>query len=142
MGLGEDREAVAFDSLHEPHLPQRPVAPQMVGEDASREHLQLVLAPRRGQRGVTHVVAQIEVLVVDPARAGLGERNLRQALPIARHQAEARVDVRQQPIIRGRVSGEDQRTPHVHVRRSVLQMQERCVERTEPIPGHLTVGVP
>ena len=142
VGLGEKREPAAFDALHEPHLPQRPVAPQMVGEDAAGEHLQLVLAPRRRQRGVAHVVAQVEVLVVDPARAGLGERNLRQALPIARHQAETRVDVRQQPIVRGRVSGEDQRTTHVHVRRSVLQMQERCVQRAEPIPGHGTVGVP
>ena len=106
MGLGEDREAVAIEALHEPHLPQRPVAAQVVREDAAGEHLQLVLAARLRERGVAHVVAQIEALVVDPARAGLGERNLRDALPVTRHQAEARLDVRQQPLVRGWLSGE------------------------------------
>ena len=42
----------------EPHLPQRPVAAQLLGEHAPREHLQLVLRPRLRQRGLADVVAR------------------------------------------------------------------------------------
>ena len=138
VGLREDREAAAIETLHEPHLPQRPVAAQVVREDSAGEHLQLVLAARLRERGVAHVVAQVEALVVDPARAGLGERNLRDALPVTRHQAEARLDVGQQPLVWGWLPGEDQRPRHVHVRGRVFQLQERCIERTEPVFGHLS----
>ena len=101
MSLGEDREAAAIEALHEPHLPQRPVAAQVMGKDAAGEHLQFVLAARLRQRGVAQVVAQVKALVVDPARAGLGERNLRDTLPVARHQPKARLDVGQQPLVWG-----------------------------------------
>ena len=84
------------------------------------------------------MVSEVEALVVDPARAGLGERNLRDALPVARHQAEARLDVSQQPLVWVWLPGEDQRPRHVHVRGRILQLQERCVERTEPVFGHLS----
>ena len=141
VGLGEDREAIAIEALHEPHLPQRPVAAQVVREDAGGEHLQLVVAARLRERGVAHVVAQVEALVVDPARAGLGERNLRDALPVTRHQAEARLDVGQQPLVWRWLPGEDQHRRHVHVRGRILQLQERCIKRAEPVFGHFSGAV-
>ena len=141
MRLGEDREAVAVEPLDEPHLPQRPVAAQVVGEDTARQHLQLVLRARRRQRRVADVVAQVEALVVDPARPRLCERDLRDALPVARHQAQARLDVGQEQLVRRRLPGEDQRGRDVHVRGRVLQVQERRVQRAEAVSGHRRVGV-
>ena len=136
MGLREDREAAALDALHQPHLPQRPVAPQMMREHAPGEHLQLSLATGRRQSGVTHVIPQIKPLIIDPTRPRLAERNHRQPLPITRHQAQTRIDMRQQPLIPRRIAGKDQHTRHMHVRRRVLQIQKRRIKRTKPVLAH------
>ncbi len=51
---------------------------------------------------MAHVVAEIELAVVDPHRPPLPERDERQALAIAGHELEARLDQREQIDIRGR----------------------------------------
>ena len=66
VGLGDQREAVVLEALDQPHLPQRLGAVELLGEDARGQVLQLLLAARRGQRGVAHVVLEVEARVVDP----------------------------------------------------------------------------
>jgi hypothetical protein len=60
---------------------------------------------------------------------------------VAGHQAEPRLDVREQPLVRGRIAGEDEGGGDVHVPRRVLQVQERGIEWAEPVSGHLCIPV-
>ena len=66
VGLADQREAAVAHRVDEPDLPQRLVAVELLGEHAAGERAQLVLARGRGQRRVAHVVADVEVRVVDP----------------------------------------------------------------------------
>ena len=84
----EQREAVVLEALDEPDLPERLVAVELLREHAAGEVVQLLLRARRGQRGHADVVAEVEVRVVDPARAALAERHVREPLAVARHEAE------------------------------------------------------
>ena len=92
--------------------------------------------PGAGQRGGAHVVAKVQVRVVDPLRAALGERHEREPLAVARHQPEAALDRLEQLVVgRGRAL-EDHHAGHVHVGGAVLQMEERGVEPCQTIRGH------
>ncbi len=56
MGLGDDREAVAREALHEPDLPQRLGAVQALGEDPPGQALEGRVVGGLGQRSVADVV--------------------------------------------------------------------------------------
>jgi hypothetical protein len=43
VGLADDREAAALQALHQPELPERLRAVELLGEDARRQHPQLLL---------------------------------------------------------------------------------------------------
>ena len=67
--LRHDREAVVLEALHQPHLPQRLRAVELLREHPARELLQLAVVAGRGQGGMAHVVLDVEPRVVDPHRA-------------------------------------------------------------------------
>jgi hypothetical protein len=124
VGLGEQREAVALEPLGHPDLPQRLVAVERLREHAPGERAQLVLGPRRGQRGRADVVAEVQVRVVDPARAALVERDEREPLAVPRDEVEAAVDVVEQLVVARRPAGEGHHRGDVHVRGGVLEVQK------------------
>ena len=77
--LADQREAVALEALHEPHLPERLRAVEPLGEDAPGQQRELVVVARRGQRGVADVVLEVEARVVDPDRLARPEAAGRRA---------------------------------------------------------------
>ncbi len=89
VGLGQQGEAVALQALHQPQLPERLGAVELLREDARGEALQLLLAARLGQRRVADVVGQVEVDVVGPERPPGLQRRHDQPLAEARHLARA-----------------------------------------------------
>ena len=88
------------ESLHEVDLPQRLLAVELQREQPAGEALELLVAARRGQRAVAHVVAQVEVRVVDPDRAALLQRHEGELLAVARDEMQALVDALQQLVVR------------------------------------------
>jgi hypothetical protein len=144
MSLAEQREARAFarrvvaslESLHQPDLPERLRAIELLGEDAARQVLQLLLTAGRRQRRGANVVLEVEVRVVDPDRPSLVQRHRAQLLPEARHEREPGLDVLQKLGVGRRRAFEDRHRGHVHVRCGVLQMQEGRVQRGEPVSVH------
>ena len=69
VGLGDEGEPLAGQPLDHPQLPQRLRAVELLGEDARGHVAQLLLGARRRQRGVAHVVFEVEGRIVDPERA-------------------------------------------------------------------------
>ena len=102
VALADDREAVAVEALDQPQLPERLGAVELLGEDPRRQVAELLLGARRGQRGLAHVVVEVEVGVVDPDRAALVEGHEAQLLAEARHQVQARGDVVAELLVAGR----------------------------------------
>ena len=80
-------------ALDQPQLPERLAAVELLGEDPRGEVAQLLVGARRRQRGLAHVVVEVEVGVVDPDRPALVEGDEAQLLAEARHQVQARGDV-------------------------------------------------
>ena len=70
MALGQQREAAVGEPLDEPQLPQRLGAVELLGEHARGEVRELLVAAGRGQRGVAHVVLEVEVARRRPTAAG------------------------------------------------------------------------
>ncbi len=136
MGLGEDGEAVVVEALDEPDLPERLVAVELLGEDAAGQVLQLALGAGRGERGGAHVVAQVEVWVVDPLRAALAERDEGEPLAVARHEGEATFEGLEEVGVGGRGALEQHHARHVHVGGGVLQVEEGRVEASQTIACH------
>ena len=137
MGLRDHREAAALDPLHEPHLPQGLRAVEALGEHAAGEVAQLLEAGRLGQRGVAHVVAGVEVRVVDPHRARLRERRERELLAVARDEVQARLELRHEVVVLRRLALEEHAGADVHVGARVLEGEEGGVEAGEAIwVGH------
>ena len=128
VGLGQQGEAVALQPLHQPELPERLGAVELLREDARGEPLQLLLAARLGQRGVADVVGQVEVDVVGPERPAGLQRRHDEALAEARHLAQAAAHVLDQVDVFGRRALEDQDRADVHVARRGLVGQERGVD--------------
>ena len=131
--LRDHREAPALDAVDEPDLPQRLAAVQPLGEHAPGQVAQLLEAGGLGQRGVAHVVAGVEVRVVDPHRPRLGERRERELLPVARHEVHARVELLDELVVAGRLALEQQARADVHVGAGVLEREEGGVEAGEAI---------
>jgi hypothetical protein len=133
--LREQRPAAALDALQEPGLPQRPVAIQPLREDPPRQLAQLPGPPRLRHRGVPHVVADLEVLVVGPGRVEDMQRHRANDLAVARHQRELR---REQPgdiPVGGGGALEDHERAKVHRHVLVLDEEEPSVERAHPLHG-------
>ena len=70
-----ERPATVGEALDDPCLPQRTVPVERLRHEPRHEPAQLGVAARRGQRGVTHVVRQVEVRVVDPHRPAQLQRD-------------------------------------------------------------------
>ena len=124
MRLGEHREAAALEAVDEPQLPERLVAVERLSEDAAGELAQLLLAARGRQAGVAQVVAQVEVGIVDPARAALTEWDEAEPLAVARHEVQPPLEVAEQVVVLRRLALEDDHRCDVHVGRAVLQVEE------------------
>jgi hypothetical protein len=102
-------------------VPERAGPVELLGHDPGREVFQLIVATGSGQRGVTHVVVDVEDLVVDPHGVIL-EGDPLEALAVARDQVE---DGEDRPFEGGEVDAtalrgegaavEDLRGRHVHV---------------------------
>jgi hypothetical protein len=140
MGLGQDRETVVGKSLDQPQFPQRAVAIERLGEDPAAQPLELGVAAWLGQRGVAHMVGEVEVRVVDPHRAALAERHEREPLAVSRHQMKPPIQQLEQLVVGGRLTLEHGARRDVHVGAVALEVQERAVEAREPVGvGHAVI---
>ena len=136
MRLREHREAVARQAIDHPYLPERLVAVELLREDAAGEVLELVLVAGGGEGRRAHVVAQVQMRVVDPLRPALAERHVGEALPVARHEGEPVLDRLEQVVVgRGRPL-EHHHGRHVHVRGAVLEVEEGRIERCQAVGRH------
>ena len=90
VDLLHDREALAaLETFRDPELPERPRAVERLRDQPPDQALQLPFVARPRQRGVAHVVLELEVRVVHPDRMVLdGDQG--EALPVARQPMEAR----------------------------------------------------
>ena len=139
--LADQREAISLEPLHQPHLPERLRAVELLGEDAADQQLELVVVAGLGQRRVAHVVAHVQPRVVDPDRAAGLQRREGELLPVARHQVQARLDVIGELVVGRRRPLEDAHAADVHVRALVLLGEEACVCGAEAVEVHLA-GLP
>ncbi len=99
VGLGDQGEGVLADAVDQPQLPQWLGAVQPLGEDPPGQVAQLLLAGGARQRRVAHVVAGVEVRVVDPDRAALHERRPRELLAVARHEVQALLELGDEVLV-------------------------------------------
>ena len=120
------------EALDHPRLPQRTAAVELDRHEPAHQVVELVLRPGRRQGGVAEVVPEVEVRVVDPHRPAelpgtkrtfcryRGERgSLLSKIRRTRHTAA--------PVPRSRARGD------VHVRHTVLDVEEHAVQRAQPI---------
>jgi hypothetical protein len=82
------------------------------------------------------VIAEVEVRVVDPARACLDVGHEREPLAVARNEVEAALDDLEQIVVGRRTAVEQHQSGHVHVRRPALEVEEGVVEGGQPVFGH------
>ena len=114
-------------------LPERPRTIERASEDAGDLLGELLLAAGGRQRQLAHVVAEIEVLVVDPVRVIEPERHRREAPAERRQQVQALGD---ELLQAGRVEHAagcrrgvvDRKPAHVAEVAAVLQCEELRVE--------------
>ena len=85
----EQRGTTARDSFDDDHLPQRARAVERVSREQRGEVVELALVTRRREREPSQVIAEIEVVIVDPHRRLQPERRLH-ALAQTRHDAASR----------------------------------------------------
>ena len=137
MGLGDQRERVLADAVDQPQLPQRLGAVERLGEDPPGQVAQLLLAGRRGQRGVAHVVAGVEMRVVDPDRPALHQRREGELLAVARDEVQPLLELGHELVIGRRVALEHEHGADVHVGAAALQREEGRVEAAQAVGvGH------
>ena len=89
--------------------------------------------PGLGQRGVAHVVVEVEARVVDPERPAHLEAREGELLAVARHERQPRLDVRAELVARRRRSLEDHERADVHVRGLLLLVEEGGVDRAQAV---------
>ena len=142
MALGDDCEAPTFQPVHEPHLPHRLRAVEALREDAGGQRAELLLGARLGERGVAHVVVEVEVRVVDPDRPALAIGDELELLAEAGNQVKPPEDVLSKLFDLGRRALEGRRRGHVHMGGSVLEVEEGRVEAGEPIAGSHAPSLP
>jgi hypothetical protein len=89
MDLRDDGEVTALEALHEPKLPHRLRAIELLRHDTAHEPLEATLVARGRKCGVPNVVDEVEVLVVHPDRMTRHRRAL-ESLAEAGHPLETR----------------------------------------------------
>jgi len=146
VGFCDDGEPVARHALDQVHLPQRSAAVERPALHARHELMQLSIGARAREGGPAYVVVEVEVLVVDPHGVGQPARHPADALAIARDESDAVTDQVDQALVVEAVLGrlEEGDPADVHRRGRPLEVQERHIERAEPVrhrtpPPHLTV---
>ena len=135
VDLRDQRPAPVLEPFDEPGLPQRPAAVELLAHQAGHQVPEGLIVARRRERGVTEVVVEVEVGVVDPHRASELERDRRDPLPVARDAVQLR---RQQlaQLSRGRLRPFEDREPRdVHVGDPVLEVEELGIEHAETLHG-------
>ena len=135
VGLVEQRDPAVGEPLDEVDLPQRPLPVQRPRDDPGDQLAQLVGAARPGQRGAAYVVADVEVVVVDPDRVGEVAGDRLHPLPVARHERDPVEDQRHEPVVvePGVTGVEDLDGGVVPRRGRGLELEEREVARAEPL---------
>jgi hypothetical protein len=89
---------------------------------------------------VAHVVAQVEVRVVDPHGPALLERHEGQALAVAGDEVQARGEGVEDLLVGRRLALEDHDGGDVHVRAARFEMQEGGVESGQSLGlGHVSI---
>jgi hypothetical protein len=131
--LGDQREAVALEALHEPHLPERLRAVEALREDAPDQKRELVVVARGGERRVPDVVVEVQARVVHPNRLARLERREGELLPVAGDKMEAGLDVLDELVVARRRPLEDADSADVHVRGLFFLGEEAGVRRAEPV---------
>ena len=138
--LLDQPDVAALEPLDEPQLPERPRPVEELRLDPRGEREQLLAAARRRQRGEAHVVRDVEARVVDPDRPTLLERHVHDPLAEPRDEVQPGADepaglreAEPAGVVEERSALEDADGPHVHRRLEPLQVQERRVERTQPV---------
>src|SRR4051812_48595770 len=104
VGLVDDRETIVLETLDEPALPQGLRAIEPLGEDPRGQQTQLLEVTRSRERGMAHVVLEVERRVVDPQRPSHLEAREGELLAVARHAAQPRGDVLEEVLTPGRRS--------------------------------------
>ncbi len=133
VGLVDHGEPVVLQALDQPQLPQRLGAVEALGEQPAGELAQLVVGAGARQRGVTHVVGEVEAWVVDPQGPSHLEPRVRELLAVARYEVQARLDVGAQVLVGRRRALEGHHRPDVHVRAALLLVEKRHVHGTQPL---------
>ena len=141
MHLGVEREPTTLEPLDDVELPRRPGEVELMAVQPRDQNAELALVARTGQRGATHVVVEVEVLVLDPRleRVAQQERVGQLHVPRSLDRFLARLveDVAQ--VGRSRVGRwrERHQRGHVHHRLGCLGPQEhRVLRRDAPLGGH------
>ena len=107
VDLGDQREPVVGQAVDHVELPQRPAAVELAGLDPGDQLAQLGVAARLRQGAVPHVVAEVEVGVVDPDLVGETAGHPAQLLPVARCRADPVADLLCQPRVVPDAAGGD-----------------------------------
>ena len=142
MALADDREPALGEAVDQPQLPDRLGAIEALREDPRREGAQLLLGAGLGQGRVPHVIAQVELRVVDPDWAPLSVGDEAKLLAKSRDQVQARLDVVAELDVLGRGTLEHERRGDVHVRVRLLENEEGVVESGQAVVGKAGHGVP
>jgi hypothetical protein len=136
MGLGHHSPLAVLETVDDPDLPQRLGPVELLRHDPSDQLPQLGVPARRRQGGVPDVVVDVEVGVVDPDRAPDVERHLQHDLAVARDQGELSGHHGHE-LLEGRLGAlEDGDGADVQLIDAVLEVEERGIERAQPIAGH------
>ena len=138
VGLRDHRPAggavrVGREALDDVHLPERLGAVELLGEEPPAEGRELLVAARGRQGAVAHVVADVEVGVVDPHRPPLPEGHEGQALAVAGDEVQPALDRGDRVVVGGRVALEHEDRGDVHVRAARLEVQEARIEAREAV---------
>ena len=134
VDLRVKRKAVVFEALDEVQLPQRTVHVELVAVQARDEDPELSLAARSGERGMAHVVVEIDVSHGLQKRQALAQQRDLERLEIPRlgqradraHAREFTLEVVGGSVVRTR---EFEQAAHVHWRLARLQQKPRSIRR-------------
>jgi hypothetical protein len=125
--LHDGETLTALEPLHDPELPQGPLAVQLLGEDPAREPLELAQVPGPGNSRVSHVVGDVEVRIVDPDGM-LPDRDPPESLAIPRQKVETRADVAPNALDVDSTAGGPEGTRAKHDRRRDVHVLARTLE--------------
>jgi hypothetical protein len=133
VDLHDEAGRAVLELRREVDPPQRPATVQRLGENQVRQGVEPVAGEHRaGRREPDHVVPDVEVDVVDPARLGQAPGGDRDPLAETRHRGHAGAhrgaQVRQRDARAVGKRVEDALPAHVHVGAGRLERQEGRVE--------------